>query len=87
LDVVEYAREDVGDAAPADAAHTGGLGVDRHRRSSSAVSADRSGVHIKAIADLLGWHSSIAITGDIYGHSSDAAALGAMDGLSGTLGL
>lgn len=29
-----------------------------------------SGVHIKAVADLLG-HSSIAITGDVYGHTSD----------------
>jgi hypothetical protein len=26
------------------------------------------GVHIKAVADLLG-HSSIAITGDVYGHT------------------
>jgi integrase len=45
-----------------------------------------SGVHIKAVADLLG-HSSIAITGDIYGHTSDDAALGAVEGLSGALGL
>ena len=28
-----------------------------------------AGVHIKAVADLLG-HSSIAITGDVYGHTS-----------------
>jgi integrase len=32
-------------------------------------------------------HSSIAITGDIYGHSSDETARAAIDGLSGTLGL
>jgi len=30
-----------------------------------------AGVHIKAVADLLG-HSSISVTGDIYGHTSDA---------------
>lgn len=45
-----------------------------------------AGVHIKALADLLG-HSSIAITGDIYGHASDATTRAAIDGLSGTLGL
>jgi integrase len=39
-----------------------------------------------AVADLLG-HSSIAITGDIYGHISDAATRSAVDGLSYTLGL
>ena len=27
-------------------------------------------MHIKAVADLLG-HSSIAITGDVYGHTTD----------------
>jgi integrase len=45
-----------------------------------------AGVHIKAVADLLG-HSSIAITGDIYGHASDAATRSAVDGLSEALGL
>jgi integrase len=44
-----------------------------------------SGVHIKAVADLLG-HSSIAITGDVYGHTSDDTARAAVDGLAG-LGL
>ena len=39
-----------------------------------------------AVADLLG-HSSIAITGDVYGHTSDGAARAAIDGLSGALGL
>jgi integrase len=43
-------------------------------------------VHIKAVADLLG-HSSINITGDIYGHTTDNAARGAVDGWSGVLGL
>ena len=44
------------------------------------------GVHIKAVADLLG-HSSIAITGDVYGHTSDDTARAAVDGLAGRLGL
>ncbi|HSS23671.1 MAG TPA: hypothetical protein VLL82_04535 [Mycobacterium sp.] len=45
-----------------------------------------SGVHIKAVADLLG-HSSIAITGDVYGHTSDDTARAAAEGLAGRLGL
>jgi integrase len=45
-----------------------------------------SGVHIKAVADLLG-HSSISITGDIYGHTSDDTARAAVERLSGALGL
>jgi integrase len=55
-------------------------------RHSAAVAWLEAGVHIKAVADLLG-HSSIAITGDIYGHASDAATRSAVDGLSTTLGL
>jgi len=55
-------------------------------RHSAAVAWLEAGVHIKAVADLLG-HSSIAITGDIYGHASDAATRSAVDGLSATLGL
>ena len=38
-------------------------------RYSAAVSWLESGVHIKAAADLLG-HSSISITGDLYGHTA-----------------
>ncbi len=41
---------------------------------------------IKAVADLLG-HSSISITGDIYGHTSDDTARAAVDGWIGALGL
>lgn len=37
-------------------------------------------------ADLLG-HSSINITGDIYGHTTDDTARDAVDGWSGALGL
>lgn len=55
-------------------------------RHSAAVAWLEGGVHIKAAADLLG-HSSIAITGDIYGHTSDGAARAAVEGLAGALGL
>jgi integrase len=55
-------------------------------RHSAAVAWLETGVHIKAVADLLG-HSSIAITGDIYGHTSDATTRAAIDGLSDALGL
>jgi integrase len=62
-----------------------GVGV-HTLRHSAAVAWLESGVHIKAIVDLLG-HSSIAITGDVYGHTSDDAARAAIDGLAGRLGL
>jgi integrase len=55
-------------------------------RHSAAVAWSESGVHIKAVADLLG-HSSIAITGDIYGHTSDDTARSAVDTLAGQLGI
>ncbi len=55
-------------------------------RHSAATGWLESGVHIKAVSDLLG-HSSIAITGDIYGHTSDDTARKAIDGWSGALGL
>ena len=55
-------------------------------RHSAAVDWLESGVHIKAVADLLG-HSSIAITGDVYGHTSDHTARAAVDGRAGRLGL
>ena len=70
------------------AAKTAGVeGVGVHTlRHSAAVAWLEAGVHIKAVADLLG-HSSIAITGDIYGHTSDATTRAAIDGLTSTLGL
>lgn len=55
-------------------------------RHSAAVSWLESGTHIKAVADLLG-HSSIAITGDVYGHTSDETARSAVLGLTDTLAL
>lgn len=48
-------------------------------RHSAAVAWLENGVHIKAVADLLG-HSSVAITGDVYGHTSDDTARAAVDG-------
>ena len=55
-------------------------------RHSAAVSWLEAGVHIKAVSDLLG-HSSIAITGGVYGHTSDETARAAVDGRAGRLGL
>jgi integrase len=71
--------------AAAGAAGIEGVGV-HTLRHSAAVSWLEAGVHIKAVADLLG-HSSIAITGDGYGHTSDNTARSAVDGLAGRLGL
>jgi integrase len=55
-------------------------------RHSAAVAWLENGTHIKAVSDLLG-HSSIAITGDTYGHTSADTARAAVDGLAGRLGL
>lgn len=54
-------------------------------RHSAAVAWLESKVHIKAVADLLG-HSSIAITGDTYGHTSDDTARAAVQALADQLG-
>lgn len=62
-----------------------GIGV-HTLRHSAAVAWLEQGVHIKAVADLLG-HGSIAVTGDIYGHSSDETTKAAIDGLTSQLGL
>ncbi|GJF17719.1 site-specific integrase [Mycolicibacterium cyprinidarum] len=71
--------------AASKAANVQGVGV-HTLRHSAAVAWLESGVHIKAVADLLG-HSSIAVTGDVYGHTSDDTARAAIDGLSEVLGL
>jgi integrase len=70
------------------AARSAGVGdVGVHTlRHSAAVGWLEAGVHIKGVADLLG-HSSIAITGDVYGHTSDDTARSAVDGRAGRLGL
>jgi len=73
--------------AEAAASSAGVEGVGVHTlRHSAAVGWLEAGVHIKAVADLLG-HSSIAITGDVYGHTSDDTARAAVEGWSGVLGL
>ena len=60
--------------------------VARSAGRGAAVAWLEAGVHIKAVADLLG-HSSIAVIGDTYGHTSDDTTRAAIDGLSGALGL
>jgi integrase len=70
------------------AAKTAGVeGIGVHTlRHSAAVAWLEHGVHIKAVADLLG-HSSISVTGDVYGHTSDDTARSAVESLGGRLGL
>lgn len=59
------------------------VGVHTFRRSL-AVSLFEDGTHIKAAADLRG-HSSIAISGDIYGFTTDDTARRAVEGRSAPL--
>jgi integrase len=66
---------------------TGMADVKVHTLRHSAARAWLEGqVHIKAVADRLG-HSSIAVTGDIYGHTSDTTARHAVDALADRLGI
>ena len=60
--------------------------VARSAGLGAAVAWLEHGVHIKAVADLLG-HSSISVTGDVYGHTSDDTARAAVDALGSRLGL
>lgn len=62
-----------------------GVGV-HGLRHGAATAWLEAGVHIKAVADLLG-HSSVAITGDVYGHGSDETARAAVDALTARLGV
>ncbi|RRR47855.1 site-specific integrase [Mycolicibacter terrae] len=64
------------------AAKAAGLeGVGAHTlRHSAATAWLEAGVHIKAVADLLG-HGSIAVTGDLYGHTSQDQARNAVASL------
>lgn len=64
------------------AALADGIGVHTLRHSAAVAFLDQ--VHIRAVSDLLG-HSSIAITGDIYGHTTDATARSAIDALADQL--
>lgn len=72
-------------AAAAKAADVAGVGV-HTLRHSAAVAWLESGTHIRQVADLLG-HSSIAVTGDVYGHGSDVGARAAITGLAARLRL
>ncbi|MGN7799038.1 tyrosine-type recombinase/integrase [Leifsonia sp. 22587] len=59
-----------------------GLHTLRHSAASTMLAA---GVPLKVVSDILG-HSSVAITGDIYGHVSPEVSASAMDQLSAALG-
>ncbi|OQZ87722.1 hypothetical protein BST11_26615 [Mycobacterium alsense] len=69
----------------AKAAGIADVGIHTLRRNA-AVAWLESGVHIRQVADLLG-HSSIAVTGDTYGHSSTDGARSAITRLGARLGL
>lgn len=60
------------------------VGVHSLRHSAATAMLD-AGVNIKAVSDLLG-HSSVSITGDIYGHTSDDSARAAVAMLSDAMG-
>jgi len=62
--------------AAAERAGVEGVGI-HTLRHSAAVGWLEAGVHIKAVVDLLG-HSSISITGDVYGHTTDDTARAAV---------
>ncbi|MEV4990201.1 tyrosine-type recombinase/integrase [Pseudarthrobacter sp. LMD1-1-1.1] len=68
------------------AKRTGLDGIGIHSlRHSAATAMLEAGVNIKAVSDLLG-HSSVSITGDIYGHTSDESARAAVTRLSDVMG-
>ena len=54
-------------------------------RHSAATAMLEAGVNIKAVSDLVG-HSSVSITGDIYGHTSVDSARAAVAKLSDAMG-
>lgn len=53
-------------------------------RHGAAIGWLEAGVHIKAVADMLG-HSSIAVTGDIYGHTNASVSSAAVSTLTSAL--
>jgi integrase len=55
-------------------------------RHSAAVAWLEAGVHIRQVADLLG-HSSVSVTGDVYGHGSEGGARAAVLALADRLNL
>ena len=62
-----------------------GVGVHTLRHSVATVMLD-DGHGLKTVSEMLG-HSSVAITGDIYQHVSDAAAQAAADSMASAIGL
>ena len=64
-----------------------GDGVGLHTlRHSAATGMLDAGVPLHVVSKMLG-HSSVAITGDIYGHADDARQRDAVDMLGAALGL
>ncbi len=68
------------------AARTAGLpdvGLHTLRHSAASVMLE-NGIPLKVVSELLG-HSSVAITGDVYGHVSPNVSADALDALAGAL--
>lgn len=64
-------------------ANLGNVGLHTLRHSAASVMLS-NGVPLKVVSEILG-HSSIAITGDVYGHVSPDVAAQALDSLSAAL--
>ena len=62
-----------------------GVGLHTLRHSAATAMLD-AGVPLHVVSKMLG-HSSVAITGDIYGHADDARQRDAVDMLGAALGL
>ncbi|MBX3079067.1 MAG: tyrosine-type recombinase/integrase [Cryobacterium sp.] len=54
-------------------------------RHSAATAMLNTGMPLHVVSRLLG-HSSVAITGDVYGHIADTSQREAMNSLSAALG-
>ena len=86
-----WSANDAGVGVGADAKRSGSddrvrCGRWRSSRRAHSPGTRRAGQTFRAVADLLG-HSSIAVTGDVYGHTSVDTARAAVDHLKGALGL
>ena len=55
-------------------------------RHSAATAMLNAGVPLHVVSRVLG-HSSVSITGDIYGHADDRTRRGAIDALGNAIGL
>lgn len=65
-------------------ANLSGVGLHTLRHSAATVMIE-NGVPLKVVSEILG-HSSVSITGDIYGHVSPDVSAQAMDSLGDALG-